>query len=112
MPFQEQFQFNQSSLSPTEDDLLDPIANMTEFQQNTQGRRKSSIKACVQGHSDRGSETGGQDRMGFTVEETFLLQYPRTCSLQGYLAGSYGNQGGQQMPGPQTGPSMTLICCA
>lgn len=72
MPFQEKFQFNQSGLSPIEDDLLDTIYNMIKFQLNTQELSEYNIKMCVWYNNDRGSETERQDGMGFTVGESFL----------------------------------------
>lgn len=72
MPFQEKFQFNQSGLSPIEDDLLDTIYNMIKFQLNTQELSEYNIKMCVWYNNDRGSETERQDGMGFTVRESFL----------------------------------------
>lgn len=72
MPFQEKFQFNQSGLSPIEDDLLDTIYNMIKFQLNTQELSEYNIKMCVWYNNDRGSETERQDGMGFTVGESLL----------------------------------------
>lgn len=72
MPFQEKFQFNQSGLSPIEDDLLDTIYNMIKFQLNTQELSEYNIKIRVWYNNDRGSETERQDGMGFTVGESFL----------------------------------------
>lgn len=72
MPFQEKFPFNQSGLSPIEDDLLDTMYNMIKFQLNTQELSEYNIKICVRYNNDHDSETEGQDGMGFTVGESFL----------------------------------------